>query len=451
MSADDLTTFLPFCSAAGITWHDNLRLTLTEGEGGGVFAAGPIAAGEVAISVPRAAALAAPASEIAASLGSKHALALAAWEAKSAATNLAPWVALWPKITEGSWSLDGQAKSALNWCTELHRLDSQEGSAASRALSEVIVPRLQASGHVVPSAGEYQWGLGVVSSRAADVMISGEARPTLLPLIDMMNHRGKAEASLALAFEPATDCVVARVVSPAGLQAGDPLTICYGEKDNAHLLHGYGFACRPNPNDTVLVRVPVGNCVSDPLAMQRAAMLPRGALDDQAMDPGGGGGDLAAWGMLTWCKVGRGAGKAQEPVPKLSADLQVLLSMASAASVEQMFAAMTMAAMAGGDVGDGGDVQTEGEVGGEVGGGKLASEAFDPSTLSASAWELLATCCAAALAALPPPKPAEAPASEEPPIVRAAAVALEARRDLLQASLSAAKVAAAAAATPTMS
>lgn len=33
------------------------------------------------------------------------------------------------------------------------------------------------------------------------------------------------------------------------IQAGEPLTISYGSKENAELLYGYGFALRSNPSD----------------------------------------------------------------------------------------------------------------------------------------------------------------------------------------------------------
>ena len=423
--------FLSWCGTRQITWHASLNLVNTDGEGGGVLATQPIALGETCFTVPRKVALSSEAigeSTLAAALSSKHALAFAACDAKAHGADLAPWVAMWPAETEGTWSMDGEAREALRWCDELQTLDADESDAAMRALSDVIAPGLIASGKhdALPSAEAYRWGLGIVSSRAADVIISGEARPTILPLIDMMNHRAKGEANVALSFEPELDAVVAKVIAAGGVAAGEPLTINYGEKDNAQLLHGYGFACRPNPHDAVLVRVPIG---SDPLAMQRVAMLPRGLIDPSAAAADG----MAGTGTIFWR---RGAGRGAAALPALSDDIRVLLTMASAMSIEQMFGAMSMVAMAGGAREEGDEEDAAQEEG---------SAAFDAASLPRAAWELLVTCCTDALSKLPPAA-APPPSGSNAHILQAAAVALEARRDLLQAALEAAKDAAAHAA-----
>ena len=431
-----MEAFLNWCASRGITWHEDLKLVHTDGEGGGVQTLKPIAQGATCFTVPRKVALSAESigeKSLAASLAPKHALALAACEVKTK-DQYAPWLALWPKDTEGTWQLNAETRSTLSWCRELGKLDADESAAAVRALSEVIKPGLIAAGRerAMPSEEEYRWGLGIVSSRAADVIISGEARPTILPLIDMMNHRSKHEATVVLSFDSDLDAVVAKVVAPDGVAAGMSLTINYGAKDNAQLLHGYGFACRPNPHDTVLVRVPIGGTDSgaDPLALQRVAMLPRGLFDSSDSD----GGSTAAFGMLSWQSCGGSF------VPSLSADIRVLLAMASATSIEQMFGAMSMAAAAG---------QTNDE--GHEEGGKHDA-VFDSSSLPQAAWELLAKCCADTLDALPAPlaAPQEKVAEAGARIQRAAAVALEARRDLLKMTYDAAKEAVAASRTPSL-
>ena len=57
-----------------------------------------------------------------------------------------------------------------------------------------------------------------------------------------MTRRGAAAPAFVVkAYEP--------------IAAGGALTICYGTKENAHLLVSYGFAQRVNPYDTASVRV----------------------------------------------------------------------------------------------------------------------------------------------------------------------------------------------------
>ena len=195
-----MEAFLNWCASRGITWHEDLNLVHTDGEGGGVQALKPIAQGATCFTVPRKVALSAESigeKSLAASLAPKHALALAACEVKTK-DQYAPWLALWPRDTEGTWQLDAETRSTLSWCRELGKLDADESAAAVRALSEVIEPGLIAAGRerAMPSEEEYRWGLESCS-RAADVIISGEARPTILPLMDMMNHR-QHEATVAL-------------------------------------------------------------------------------------------------------------------------------------------------------------------------------------------------------------------------------------------------------------
>ena len=414
-----LHDFLPWCAARKITWHQNVRLVQTSGEGGGVEASGAMQFGDIVISVPRASALGAGSSKVVASIAPKYHLAFAACQARANSNEYADWVALWPSGTEGTWSLAKEERDMLAWCDELTRLEADENEALAHVQAEVTSPSVTdaSQANELPAESDFRWGLGIVSSRAADVVINGEARPTLLPLIDMMNHR--VDPNLTLAFEPGSDCIVARVTAPAGIAAGEELSIRYGKKDNAQLLHGYGFAMRPNPYDALLLSVPVGEDANDPLAVQRIAMLPRGIVDT------GGGGDAQgplASGRLTWQRMPEGQAS---PSPMLTDELRALLLIASATSIEQMFAAMTTAAGMGQGDEEEADVAPLGAAGG-----------FDPSSLPAEAWRLLTTCCAAALEALPPPR--STPQGADGTILTAAATALEARRDLLVAALAAA-------------
>lgn len=424
---EQIQAFRAWCSACGITWHTAVQIVATDDEGLGVFATadawgcggGGIEVGEVIISVPRRAALSLSTHHAVAATGAvldqKHGLALAA---ASQPEPMQPWLALWPQETIGSWALDKDSWPAFGWNLELRALHEQQEALARRAHE-----RISSVGEAgaAPTWSKYRWAMGIISSRAADVVLNGERQPALLPFIDMLNHRAYGLENSAVCFEPASasapgahdeDRLVVRCVRPVA--PNEPVTICYGDKPNAALLHGYGFAVRPNPSDTLLLRVPLG-APTDMLAMQRIAMVPSGLLDTTLVS-GSEGGDHegpVAKGTLSWDAAGTAA--------CLSPELKMLLRVATASSIPELFAALrTMATE---------DHETEED--------DEAEENDEGSELSPAAWGLLRDSVQAALRALG----AKGASVEEDESLwpywphGAAAVALEARRDLLSSAL----------------
>ena len=424
---EQIQAFRAWCSACGITWHTAVQIVATDDEGLGVFATadawgcggGGIEVGEVIISVPRRAALSLSTHHAVAATGAvldqKHGLALAA---ASQPEPMQPWLALWPQETIGSWALDKDSWPAFGWNLELRALHEQQEALARRAHE-----RISSVGEAgaAPTWSKYRWAMGIISSRAADVVLNGERQPALLPFIDMLNHRAYGLENSAVCFEPASasapgahdeDRLVVRCVRPVA--PNEPVTICYGDKPNAALLHGYGFAVRPNPSDTLLLRVPLG-APTDMLAMQRIAMVPSGLLDTTLVS-GSEGGDHegpVAKGTLSWDAAGTAA--------CLSPELKMLLRVATASSIPELFAALRTMAKE--------DHETEED--------DEAEENDEGSELSPAAWGLLRDSVQAALRALG----AKGASVEEDESLwpywphGAAAVALEARRDLLSSAL----------------
>lgn len=424
---EQIQAFRAWCSACGITWHTAVQIVATDDEGLGVFATadawgcggGGIEVGEVIISVPRRAALSLSTHHAVAATGAvldqKHGLALAA---ASQPEPMQPWLALWPQETIGSWALDKDSWPAFGWNLELRALHEQQEALARRAHE-----RISSVGEAgaAPTWSKYRWAMGIISSRAADVVLNGERQPALLPFIDMLNHRAYGLENSAVCFEPASasapgahdeDRLVVRCVRPVA--PNEPVTICYGDKPNAALLHGYGFAVRPNPSDTLLLRVPLG-APTDMLAMQRIAMVPSGLLDTTLVS-GSEGGDHegpVAKGTLSWDAAGTAA--------CLSPELKMLLRVATASSIPELFAALRTMAKE--------DHETEED--------DEAEENVEGSELSPAAWGLLRDSVQAALRALG----AKGASVEEDESLwpywphGAAAVALEARRDLLSSAL----------------
>ncbi len=423
---DHLQAFRAWCGACGITWHPAVQLVATDDEGLGVFVAADavgIEEGEVIISVPRQAALSVSTHHTTAAAGAaldqKHALAFAV---SSQPESMQPWLALWPTETIGTWALDDEGlRSAFGWNRELCTLHAQQESMARRAHETI------SSADEVPSWETFRWAMGIVSSRAADVVINGERQPALLPFIDMLNHRPYGLENGKICFEPAgsdvpgapsEDRLVVRCVRPVA--PGQPVTICYGDKANAALLHGYGFATRPNPSDALLLRVPLG-APTDMVAMQRVAMIPSGLLA-AANDEGGQGdeqGGPAAEGILSWDAAGTAA--------CLSPELQMLLRAATASSIPELFAALASgAAMTAEDDEQGEEAEA------------VAADATSVCTaaceLPPAAWGLLRESVQDALRALEAKEPSLTGEEGSWPN-GVAAVAFQARRDLLKSAL----------------
>ena len=89
------------------------------------------------------------------------------------------------------------------------------------------------------------WAMTAVSSRA--FALHDQRR--LLPLIDFCNHSFSPSTHLAL-----TDPHTLTLSAVRDLQAGDELTLTYGQHGNDHLLLNYGIVDDSNPYDDLLVR-----------------------------------------------------------------------------------------------------------------------------------------------------------------------------------------------------
>lgn len=400
----DIDAFLAWTRATNITIHSALHVEQTATEGVGATATSVLEVGDIVVRVPRAAALfGSPLPSTV--LSPPHALALAACRAADA---VAPWSALWPQMPgEGSWGLDAAGWSVFAGELEMRRLH-EEADAAARAAHARIVSACGAD--AAPSWSRFAWAMSVVSSRAADLVVSGEAQPVILPLIDVLNHRVYGEQNCAIAFEPGgaadgTDAFVLRV--ERRVAAGETLTISYGKKENAELLHGYGFATRPNPFDAALLRVPLAESADPMFAMQRQAMMPRGLVET------GSDGTSGVRVALTWRTDGAA------PAPRFSPQLGMTLRLACASTTAQLFAALSAAA--GDDDGDDDERPVDDE---------LPDEAL----------ALLGRACEAELGEKAEPASGEAWWPHG-----AARVASAARRDLLEAFAAAARTRTAAA------
>lgn len=428
--------FLAWCEAAGVEMAPEVSVQPIDGAGLGlVVGACSLASGSLVVRVPLDAAVSVAGQSregggiepslapLVGGLDRANALALLICVRTDAEDcgrgELGPWAALWPEDAEGGWGITG-AINEINWWPELSQIHGEQEAAAHRAFTGTVLPAFQAStgGQGLtsqpPTWERFKWACSVVSSRAVAVEMWGETQPTLVPLLDLLNHRPSGEASCAISFihDSTGDAFVVRTTR--GVAASEELSISYGRKDNAELLAGYGFCLRDNPHDSLLLRVPMGASAGDPMAAQRLALLPRGvgSRNHGIASAGCAGGDDGspewAWGSISWetggaedadgSEVGPPAGGAAPARrPCISRELLLLLSVAAASSIPELFAAVTVAG--------------------------------DPPT---AAWALLSACCNRDLAELPSDETACSTLAPWPSLASMAVAALEARRALLQ-------------------
>jgi len=348
MSSPDLEVqaYLDFAHRSGVVLHPaiNVERTNSEGLGLSVAANATLPAGETVFRVPLSATISrlsdgqvwesANVAPLLAELSHLHAMALAVCSAAGSAGcadgPLAPWLALWPTTPDGSAGFSPEDWQDLRWCKPLARLHEGKTREARAAYDAQIVPHFASCSLPPPTWERFVWALSMAGSRAADVDMSGEWQPCLVPFVDLCNHRSETDASAVGRFDLAEQGIGEFVLSTTReLEAGDPITICYGRKENAELLATYGFALNPNPHDVVEVLVPFAP--DDPLHAQKLAMLPRGILSES--ETGG------AWASIAWLSDGEKDGDERDV--DLTPELMMLLAVASAADVGEIFLAMS--------------------------------------------------------------------------------------------------------------
>ena len=161
-----------------------------------------------------------------------------------------------------------------------------------------------------PDINAFGWSLAAVSSRAFRVY--GPRNPAgLLPLIDMCNHTFDPNCKVRLASGGLGVDLVA--IKP--LDAGTPLTLCYGELPNDFLLLDYGFVDPTNPYDAVKLAFSsvVDSVVATAEDEDQYAQQPKpwqidliaqlGLTRTSEVEIGGGSKDPIGWKMLAATRI----------------------------------------------------------------------------------------------------------------------------------------------------
>jgi hypothetical protein len=158
---------------------------------------------------------------------------------------------------ESSWKayLDVMPTSfatPLNWSDEevsqLQFAPFVDELQVERSFFGFEAERLRRHMPVPVSKEEVFWGLSCAGSRTFTADFGdGPAAEAMCPIADMVNHN---EAS-APAFRWDEEEEAFELFSPLSLREGEEVCISYGEVNNAHLLHYYGFVPASNTFDSV--------------------------------------------------------------------------------------------------------------------------------------------------------------------------------------------------------
>ena len=161
--------------------------------------------------------------------------------------------AFWPhselELLLGGTPLLAQARAAHAALCEFH--ESVVIGQLSKRFPEVFPPDYF-------SFKRLCWAHAVYQSRAIRLPLPGGARPSLVPLLDLMNHSTGLPSTVSYAYangsgsgDDARTAATASFVLVCGRStlAGEELMLNYGAKSNGELLRCHGFVSAENPAD----------------------------------------------------------------------------------------------------------------------------------------------------------------------------------------------------------
>jgi len=430
-----LDALLAYAQSKAIELHAHVRAVHAEAEGYGLVSEQQLGAGEAVLRLPLggtlslASTLPPEVAPLLASLDPKHALALLL----CITPGLDGWVKSWSPTPQGSWGFcdTPEWEALVEWNREVADRHAECTSSTAAAFDRKIAPFFAEHAQLgAVSLARFSWAVSMVDSRAARVGLFGQERLVLMPLVDLLNHR--AAPSCSLGFEPDAGVGGQLVVRTwRTVDPGEQLTISYGAKSNDELISGYGFALASNPSERVALAVPISGEPS--LLKQKCAMLPRGTTRENAA------GTKEALVSFGWAETSDSGADEPKQV-ELPAEVWLVLRVAGAADMAEMFAAMSAA-------GDASEEEEEPPLGIAPAPLPTVSGPYPPSS-TAAAWGLLLRACEAQQMAIVAMVLPVTPEAETGPANRAAAAAAAAaataRMELLGATIAAARTALAA-------
>jgi len=260
---------------AGVVVRDGDR-------GRGLFAARDVAAGDVVMSVPLAAALndgvAAPPYD-GAPWSVTLAAAILAERRIGDASRWAPYVRSLPTDVVGFANDEGlfddascgasssSSSSSSQLAAEARALASHDAAAADeldryRSLLTRSHAALTSAGRAPapPTFAEWRWAMSMVHSRTfrleepAAGVAGFETRRVMVPYVDLLNHDSRANV-----WQCEWDCEwdlgggggTFVVTATRDVRAGEEVLVSYGERCDRHFFLFFGFLPAPNPHNTV--------------------------------------------------------------------------------------------------------------------------------------------------------------------------------------------------------
>lgn len=255
--AGAVDALLAWAAAAG-AWFEPIAIAVAPDGNRGVMTRRAVAAGEPLVIVPRrllitdvdvaAHPAVAPLVPHQDQLASRHSL-MARWLVHERADPASRWrryVEALPPAFPG---------------LPIHRSAAQlAGLADTAALAAIVAlaegyradhARLDGLAPGGPGLAAFAWGRAVAGSRCYGIAAADGSVRALVPVADMFDH-GAADARWG--YDDAHQQF--EVVAARDLAAGEPVTISYGQHENARLLSAYGFAIADNPDDEVVIHLP---------------------------------------------------------------------------------------------------------------------------------------------------------------------------------------------------
>eukprot|EP00741_Cyanophora_paradoxa_P011260 tig00020554_g10878.t1 len=117
---------------------------------------------------------------------------------------------------------------------------------------------------------EFKWAFSMILSRA--VFMPSTGKVAMVPLADLANHTDTCTSFID--FDKQAKAV--RVYADIGYEEGEQVFACYGQKSNAELLLGYGFAIEDNEHDCMDITVQLDE--SDSAYAAKAAVLEKAGM-----------------------------------------------------------------------------------------------------------------------------------------------------------------------------
>mmetsp|Transcript_7950 Transcript_7950/g.26640 ORF Transcript_7950/g.26640 Transcript_7950/m.26640 type:complete len:427 (-) Transcript_7950:395-1675(-) len=189
-----------------------------------------------------------------------------------------PWLKSLPSSLPSCLYWPPEEKAFLRGCGKIAQILDQQEKGMKEAEEKLLRPvqeKQKEGGHF--SQTLFRWAVSMVLSRSFEVEMYDKKTLVMIPMVDFLNHKpisssSSSSTSSSVQFDHQSMSFI--VTAMEDYQAGEEVSICYGDKSNGELLACYGFCLEENPHEAVTVHVGMGE--EDAGRELKMRMLPRG-------------------------------------------------------------------------------------------------------------------------------------------------------------------------------